>query len=99
MRELEELGELAEAALRKMLAGKPSLEARRRAEELLEKLRGPLPAGERLRSLRAVEVLEHAGTESARELLTRLASGAPEARLTREAKGALQRLTAAGPPR
>ncbi|MGH7223938.1 MAG: WD40 repeat domain-containing protein, partial [Gemmataceae bacterium] len=92
MRELEELGELPETALRKLLAGKPTLEARRRAEQLLEKLRGPLPAGERLRSLRAVEVLEHAGTEQAWRLLTRLAGGAPEARLTREAKGALQRL-------
>ncbi len=99
MHELEELGELAGAALRKALAAKPSLETRRRIEELLAKLRGPLPAGERLRSLRAVEVLEHAGTEPARRVLTRLASGAPEGRLTREAKGALQRLTAAGRPR
>lgn len=92
MHELEELGELAEPELRKVLAGKPSLEARRRAEQLLEKLRGPLPAGERLRSLRAVEVLERAATEQARRLLAGLAGGAPEARLTREAKGALQRL-------
>lgn len=93
MRELEELGELAEAALRKLLAGKPSLEARRRAEQLLEKLRGPLPAGERLRSLRAVEVLEHAGTEPARRLLIIIAGGAAKARLTREAKAALQQLS------
>jgi hypothetical protein len=92
MRDLEDLDEEAKEGLRKMLDSKPTLEARRRAEELLGKLRGPLPAGERLRSLRAVEVLEHAGTESARRLLTRLASGAPEARLTREAKGALQGL-------
>jgi hypothetical protein len=92
MRDLDELGELAERALRKMLADKPSLEARRRAEELLAKLRGPLPAGERLRSLRAVEVLEHAGTEQARQVLTVLARGAVEARLSREAKAALHRL-------
>jgi hypothetical protein len=91
-RELEALGELAEAALRKLLAAKPSLEARRRAEELLEKLRSPLPSGERLRSLRAVEALEHAGTEPAQRLLIRLAGGAPGARLTREAQAALQRL-------
>lgn len=92
-RDLEELGELAEAALREMLAAKPSLEARRRSEELLTKLRGPLPGGKRLRAFRAVEVLEHAGTELARRLLIQLASGAPEARLTREARAALQRLT------
>ena len=65
---------------------------RRRAEGLLEKLRGPLTDAERLRSLRVVEVLEHAGTEQARRLLARLAGGAAEARLTREAKGAMQRL-------
>lgn len=91
-RELEELGELAEAALRKLLAGKPSLEARRRAEGLLTKLRGPSTSPERLRSLRAVEVLEHIGTEPARQLLTRLSEGAPDARRTREAKGSLLRL-------
>lgn len=91
-RELEALGELAEAALRKVLRGKPSLEVRRRAEGLLEKLHGPLAAPRRLRSLRAVEALEHAGTERARRLLAVLAEGAKEARLTREAKGALRRL-------
>ena len=91
-RELDELGELAEAAIRKRLTDKPTLEGRRRGEQLLEKLRSPLPSGEQLRSLLAVEVLEHAGTEQARRLLTRLAGGALEARLTREAKGALQRL-------
>jgi WD40 repeat protein len=91
-RELEGLGELAEAALRKLLAAKPPLEVRRRAEGLLEKLRGPLPFGDRLRSLRAVEALEHVGTKQARQVLIRLAGGGPEARLTREAKAALQRL-------
>lgn len=92
-RELEELGELAEAALREFQDGKPSLEARRRAEDLLTKLRGPLPPGERLRHLRAVEILEHIGTQPAQELLQAIIRGAAGARLTREAKAALQRLT------
>jgi RNA polymerase sigma factor (sigma-70 family) len=92
-RELQELGELAEAALRKLRDGKPSLEVGRRAEDLLAKLRGPLPPGERLRHLRAVEVLEHIGTQPAQEVLQALARGAAGARLTREAKGALERLT------
>jgi hypothetical protein len=89
--ELEELAELAEPALRQMLDGKPSLEARRRGEQLVEKLRGPLRAGERLRALRAVEVLEHASTAQARKLLMCLAAGAQQARLTGEARGSLAR--------
>jgi hypothetical protein len=41
---------------------------------------------------RAVEVCERAGTPEARRLLERLAAWAPEARLTRDAKAALDRL-------
>jgi WD40 repeat protein len=90
-KELEELGESTEPALRKLLAGKPSAEVRQRAEALLEKLdlaRSP----DRLRGVRALEVLEHVGTEEAKELLKNLAKGAPEARQTREAKASLDRL-------
>ena len=83
---------VAEPALRKVLTGKPSLEARRRAEALLEKLRGPVTSPEHLRALRVVEVLEHVGTPAAREVLTILANGAPGARPTRAAKAALARL-------
>jgi hypothetical protein len=45
-----------------------------------------------VRCLRAVAVLEDLGTPAARELLEGLAAGAPEARLTREAKASLRRL-------
>jgi RNA polymerase sigma factor (sigma-70 family) len=45
-----------------------------------------------LQALRAVEALERAGTNEARQLLDKLARGAPQARLTREAKTALARL-------
>jgi hypothetical protein len=45
-----------------------------------------------LRGLRAVAVLEHIGTPEAKQLLVNLSEGAPEARLTREAKAALGRL-------
>jgi len=41
--------------------------------------------------VRAVEVLESLGTPKAREVLQTLAKGAAEARLTREAKAALER--------
>jgi hypothetical protein len=63
-----------------------------RIEALLGKLEGPVASAETLRSIRAVEALEHIATPEARDLLDRLAAGAPEARLTREAKAALERL-------
>jgi hypothetical protein len=44
------------------------------------------------RGLRAVEVLEHIGTPEARRVLATPAEGAVEARLTKDAKAALERL-------
>jgi RNA polymerase sigma factor (sigma-70 family) len=90
-RELERAGEDAATALRQALKKGPSLEARRRMEQLLGLLRGP-PAPDLLRSLRAAEALERADTPEARRLLEKLARGAPEARLTQEAKASLGRL-------
>jgi hypothetical protein len=92
MQELEKLGAPAEAALRKVLQGDPSLEVRRRAERLLEKLEARVTSPEVLRTLRALEILEHVGTAEARQVLEKLARGAPEAALTRDAKRALDRL-------
>jgi hypothetical protein len=91
-RELEKLGGLAEPALRQALAGRPSAEAKRRLTDLLDKAVGATPTSEELRAIRVVEALEQAGTAAARRLLTDLAGGVAEARLTREAKAALQRL-------
>jgi Tol biopolymer transport system component len=88
-RELKGLGEGAEAALRKALDGELSPEPRRRLREVLEAVSG---TQERLRKLRAVEVLERAGGADARALLRRLAAGAPGAWLTQEASRSLQRL-------
>jgi hypothetical protein len=45
-----------------------------------------------MRNLRAVELLELIGSSQARQTLQRLAGGAPGARLTRQAKNALERL-------
>src|SRR5262249_50491424 len=64
-RELAELGAFAAPALRKVLAGSPSVELRRRVERVLAALDGPGP----LRSLRAVGMLELARTAQARPLL------------------------------
>jgi WD40 repeat protein len=89
---LARLGEQAEAAMLQILQGKPSLEARRRLEGLLERLAGPVTDPERLRELRGVEVLERIGTPEARHVLAALTQGTPEARLTREARESLARL-------
>lgn len=90
--ELEKAGEQALPVLKKALGSKPSLEARKRMERLVEhavaQTSPPL-----LRGLRAIEVLEHDGTADSKHVLVALAGGAPNARLTREAKASLQRLT------
>jgi WD40 repeat protein len=91
MRQLETMGKEAQPALREALKNQPSLELRRRAEELLKKLERPEPALE-VPVQRALEVLEHIGNGEARELLKILAAGQPHAPLTREAKASLERL-------
>jgi RNA polymerase sigma factor (sigma-70 family) len=90
--ELEKLAELARPALAKALAGQATLELRRRLEQLLARLDGPITAPEQLRTLRAIEVLEHIGTPEARQVLDTLARGAAVARVTQEAKASLKRL-------
>src|SRR5262249_45864644 len=95
--QLEELGEIAEPALRKALQGKPSLESRKRLEALLEKLPDPPLSDERLRGLRAITVLRCLGTPDARQMLEALARGAEGVRETDAAKFALESL--AGSPR
>jgi WD40 repeat protein len=89
--ELKKLGESAGPAMRKALEGKPSLEARRRLERLLHQLRRVSPAPNRVRELRALEVLERIDGAEVRQTLEALAGGMPEARLTQEAKAALRR--------
>jgi hypothetical protein len=97
-RELERLGDQAEAALRRFLDGNPSAEARRRAEELLTRAEGPITDPKRLQQLRALEVLEAVGNAEARQLLQRLAEGGPDVRLTLDARAVLDRLRRRGPP-
>jgi hypothetical protein len=88
-------GAQAEPVLRQALAGKPSLEARKRLEALQAEAemagRGVVHSAELLRTLRAIRALEHIGDEEARKVLQKLAAGDPAARSTRHAKEALQR--------
>jgi WD40 repeat protein/beta-lactamase regulating signal transducer with metallopeptidase domain len=88
---LVQVGEQAVPALRKVLAASPTLEMRKRIEELLEKLTGGTLSTAQLRLVRAVEVLERIGTPEARDVLRTLARGAPGALPTQEAEAALAR--------
>jgi RNA polymerase sigma factor (sigma-70 family) len=88
--ELEKQGALAEAALKSALESKPSLDVQSRIQALLEKLH-PWPDMP-LQSWRAVVVLERIGNDDARLVLKTLSEGDPDARLTQEAKAALERL-------
>ena len=94
MEELTKLGEPAVPALNQLLGGQPTLEVRRRAEEVLDRLTGRTLTGEQLRTVRAVEVLEQLGTPEAKRVLETLARGAAGALPTREAQAALGRLNA-----
>jgi WD40 repeat protein len=95
-RKLREQGSKAEPALRKELAGSPSLEVRRRIEGILAALSPPLLrlpiSGETLRGIRAIEVLERAGTREARALLQSWVEQAQNPHLAVEARVVLERL-------
>jgi WD40 repeat protein len=91
-RELEKLAWLARPALKQALAGRPSLEVRRRVERLLRRLDAFTFSPEELRAWRAVEVLEHVGAVEARRVLKKIAEGGQGRRLTEDARAALRRL-------
>jgi WD40 repeat protein len=91
-KELEKYGPEATPRFREVLSGEPSLEVRKRLEALLARPLLPVPSGDALRQVRAVTILEHIANAEVRDLLKKMTAGAPEARLTREAKAALQRL-------
>lgn len=90
---LSSMGRFIEARLREELSKKPSLEMRRRLEDILALVTSEQPAGEELRVLRSLEVLEIVGTAEAKELLRELSGGAATCGLTNEAKTVLERLS------
>ena len=87
--ELEKQADAASAELRKAAKESSSLYVRRTLQQMLEGLE---TSPEALRAVRAVEVLEWIATPDAARLLDELAKGAPDARLTREAIAARERL-------
>jgi hypothetical protein len=89
---LAEAGADAEEALHGALSRGPSPQTRQRIEGLLARLQEQEPSTQRLRYLRAVQLLEWLGTPEARRILETLAAGAPEAERTRAAASALARV-------
>src|SRR5262249_23988220 len=90
--ELEAIGDQLVPYLDKAVAGKLPLEARRRLEVMHAKLTAVALTGERLRLVRAVEVLERIGGPEACGVLRTLADGAPGALATTQAQASLARL-------
>jgi WD40 repeat protein len=89
--ELEKQADSAAGLLRQIMAkDQPSLEVRRRLQQILDALENK---PESLLAARAMEVLEWIGTPDAVRLIGALANGAAEARLTREAVEAKRRLS------
>lgn len=95
-RRLREWGGRVETELRRAVTKGLALEARRRVERVLAEFANGPTDPKQLRLLRAVRVLERIGTTEARDVLRSLATGAEDAPLTREARAALQRLSAVG---
>ena len=90
---LQSFGAAAAPALRAALKGDPSAEQADRIKRLLAVTNAPIvPAGDSLREVRAVAILEWIGSADARKVLEELAGGTPDARLTREATAAIARL-------
>jgi hypothetical protein len=83
---LEAMSPWIEAYLRQALPRAKTLEIQHRLQALLARV-GPST----LPLMRAIEVLEHAPGPEARKLLRQLADGEPQARITTEARHALDR--------
>jgi hypothetical protein len=92
--QVAELGEGADPFLRLALEDTNSAEVRHRIRRLLNDLSSkPLVVDQnQQRALRGIQVLEEVGDEQARDVLERLATGEPAARMTQEAKSALERI-------
>jgi hypothetical protein len=87
--ELAKSSDSAQPILERALQSSLSPEVSQRLRQVLATLD---QAPERLRSLRAIEILEHIATPEARRVLQTLSQGQAHAQLTEEARGSLARL-------
>lgn len=92
-RRLKELDRLAIKEVEAAFKTSQSQEVKKRCNDLLKSARSNLVTNrEQIHQLRAIQVLEKIGSPKAEALLEKLATGAPEARQTIEAKKVLARL-------
>jgi hypothetical protein len=89
--ELQRVADSVERHLIRALSTASTPEARRRIAAILE-AREPANWPDRLRKIRAIEILELIATAPAISLLRELARGVPDARQTKEAQAALERI-------
>jgi WD40 repeat protein len=99
MKELTDAAELAEGALRRTLAASPSLEARRRIVQLLDRLPSASLHPSTLATVRSLELLEMIDTPQACKLVEEVAPGLGDGMSRREAEETLHRLKRRGPER
>ncbi len=95
MKQLTNYARWMEGRYEAALKDPPSIEYRRRIEQLMQKLKNstaPTLAQERLRTRRVMLVLEQIADPVALDTLQKLANGAPEPALQAEARASLQRL-------
>jgi len=92
--ELERLGEAAAVACRQALDERPSAEARRQLEAIVDKISQAawVITPDRLRAVRSLEALELSGTPEACRVLEKVASAGPGSHLSEEANASLQRV-------
>ena len=90
--ELRKLGEAAAPALRAALEKPPSAEVRDRAERILARAVDKKTTPDRIRSGRAIAVLERIGSKESLRVLERLSEGSAQARETQLARKAAARL-------
>jgi WD40 repeat protein len=88
-RELAQFDDLASEPLRKALAANPPAEVRRRLQALLRRVDRVSPS--QLRTLRAIDILEGAGTPDAFRIIEQLARGNPSALVTIESRKVVAR--------
>jgi RNA polymerase sigma factor (sigma-70 family) len=99
--EVRRLGAVILPALYQALKDEPTLELRRRVQELLDEI-DPRDHGVSLnmvRLARAVEVLEWIGNTAARQVLQKVAASSPGEDVGEQAQGALDRLAKRSPSR
>jgi hypothetical protein len=99
-KDLEKMGSVIEPILQTALKGElPSLEVRRRIEQIVQKIKADAGGGatpELLRASRGIIVLERIASPEAKQLLEKFARGMPDAQLTQDAKAAVERLSKQG---